>query len=78
MLLMHIIPIEQIDKDDSLWLDTHDLKRQEAKYSRLKLVKRIDDNKLTLNRLRIHGLKNAPQRSKKLEGELLDYIKSNE
>ncbi len=69
---------EQIDKDDSLWLDTHDLKRQEAKYSRLKLVKRIDDNKLTLNRLRLHGLKNAPQRSKKLEGELLDYIKSNE
>lgn len=69
---------EQIDKDDSLWLDTHDLKRQEAKYSRLKLVKRIDDNKLTLNRLRLHGLKNAPQRSKKLDGELLKYIESNE
>ena len=69
---------EQIDKDDSLWLDTHDLKRQKAKYSRLKLVKRIDDNKLTLNRLRLHGLKNAPQRSKKLDGELLKYIESNE
>ncbi len=69
---------EQIDKDDSLWLDTHDLKRQEAKFSRLKLVKRIDDNKLTLNRLRLHGLKNAPQRSKKLDGELLKYIESNE
>ena len=69
---------EQIDKDDSLWLDTHDLKRQEAKYSRLKLVKRIDDNKMTLNRLRLHGLKNAPQRSKKLDGELLKYIESNE
>lgn len=69
---------EQIDKDDSLWLDTHDLKRQEAKYSRLKLVKCIDENKLTLSRLRLHGLKNAPQRSKKLEGELLNYIKSNE
>ena len=69
---------EQIDQDDSLWLDTHDLKRQEAKYSRLKLVKRIDDNKLTLKRLRLHGLKNAPQRSKKLDGELLKYIESNE
>lgn len=69
---------DQIDKDDSLWLDTHDLKRQEANYCRLKLVKHIENNKLTLNKLRLQGLKNAPQRSKKIEGELLKYIESNE
>ena len=64
----------EIEKDDSLWLDTHDLKRHQAMYSRLKLVKRIEVNKLNLNCLRLHGLKNAPQCSKKLDGELLKYI----
>ena len=78
VVIRNNMKFNQIDKDDSLWLDTHDLKRQEAKYSRLKLVKRIEDNKLTLNRLRLYGLKNAPQRSKKLDGELLKYIENNE
>ena len=69
---------DEIDKDDSLWHDTHDLKRLKAEYSRLKLIKCIEPNKLTLNKLRLNGLKNAPQRSKKLDGELLKFIQDNE
>ena len=68
----------EIDNDDSLWLDTHDLRRNEMKYSRLKLIKRMDNYKLKLVFLKNHGLKNAPQRAKKLEGELLEYIESHE
>lgn len=70
--------ISEIDDDDSLWLDTHDIKRKEMKYNRLKLLKRFNTRKLSLDCLRKHGLKNAPQRAKKLDGELLDYIISQE
>ena len=69
---------DEIDEDDSFWLDSHDLKRRQASYSRLRLIKRIEPNKLTLNKLRLNGLKNAPQCSKKLDGELLRFIQGNE
>ncbi len=70
--------ISEIEEDDSFWHDTHDLRRKEMKYSRLKLLKRLDNNRLKLSFLREHGLKNAPQRAKKLDGELLEYIQSQE
>jgi len=70
--------ISEIEEDDSFWHDTRDLRRREMKYSRLKLVKRLDNNRLKLSFLREHGLKNAPQRAKKLDGELLEYIQSQE
>lgn len=70
--------ISEIEEDDSFWHDTRDLRRSEMKYSRLKLVKRLDNNRLKLSFLREHGLKNAPQRAKKLDGELLEYIQSQE
>ena len=70
--------ISEIEEDDSFWHDTRDLRRKEMKYSRLKLVKRLDNNRLKLSFLREHGLKNAPQRAKKLDGELLEYIQSQE
>ena len=68
----------EIKRNDDFWKDTHDLKREKMKYSRLKLVKRIEGNRLNLALLRQHGLKNAPQRSKKIDGELLAYIESFE
>ena len=72
------VSIDEIEQDDSFWLDTHDLRRSDMQYSRLKLVKRLDNYKLKLPFLNMHGLKNAPQRAKKLEGELLAYIESQE
>lgn len=68
----------EIEKDESLWINTHDLRREKMKYSRLKLLKRIDNPRLNFVMLKQHGLKNAPQRVKKLGGELLEYIESLE
>lgn len=64
----------EIEKDESLWIYTRDLRREKMKYSRLKLIKRIDSSMLDFESLKQHGLKNAPQRVKRLEGELLNYI----
>lgn len=64
----------EIEKDESLWFDTHDLHREKMKYSRLKLLKRINSTMLDFESLKQHGLKNAPQRAKRLDGGLLNYI----
>ena len=78
VVIKNNMSIDEIEQDDSFWLDTHDLRRSDMEYSRLKLVKRLDNYKLKLPFLKMHGLKNAPQRAKKLEGELLAYIESQE
>ena len=64
----------EIENDERLWFDTRDLRREKMKYSRLKLLKRLDSSMLDLENLKQHGLKNAPQRVKRLEGGLLGYI----
>ena len=78
LVVKNNLSFDEIEQEDSFWLDTHNLKREKMMYSRLKLVKRLDNYKLKLPFLKAHGLKNAPQRAKKLDGELLSYIESQE
>lgn len=68
----------EIDDDESFWIEKPDNDREEMKYSRLKLLKIIDSDRLKLEFLLKHGLKNAPQHPMKLNGELLKYIESQE
>ena len=68
----------EIEVDDSFWFDSSDINPKGMKYSRLKLVKRLDNDMLKLEYLLEHGLKNAPQKAMRLEGELLEYIESQE
>lgn len=64
------------DEDDRFWVNGNDIAAPDhsSRYARLLLIKSIDDPRLSLDKLRMHGLKNAPQLGKRLEGELLDYI----
>lgn len=77
-VVLNNIPYSEKLDDEAFWHDDRGLARQNLKYSRLKLLKVIDSKELTLNKLRQHGLKNAPQLAKKLDGELLEFIEANE
>lgn len=52
--------------------------RTREKYFRLKFIKFIDNDLLSLDRLQENGLNGNIQGKRKIEGELLDYILKNE
>ena len=64
--------------DDKYWRNSVWIRNPNDKslYSRLRLVNSFEDARLSLNALRANGLSNPPQRSKKLDGKLLQYINS--
>lgn len=69
------IPFSEIRDDKEYWLDQNAY--SEAKsgmYSRFILIEQISSEKMNLSELLNHGLKAAPEKGKKLDGELLNYI----
>ena len=62
------------EDDSEFWIGE---KPVNTKYSRLKLIQRIDTPLLSLERLYENGLKQAPQGALKLKGDLLDYIEKS-
>ena len=62
--------------DDSEYWITPNNGGEKFKYVRLRLLTKADTSLLSLDLLRDHGLKNAPQRAMKLESELLAYIET--
>jgi 5-methylcytosine-specific restriction protein A len=61
----------------TFWIDEKKFDQsKEWNYSRIRLVDEVDTTALSLKKLREHGLKGNIQGSKKLTGELRDYIMS--
>lgn len=68
----------EIKSNEEYWKDKEEYKKAlEGKYMKLVLVDQINNSKMSLENLMLHGLKAAPQGSKKLDGNLLKYIESN-
>lgn len=69
------IPYESITDDKEFW---HDITRyeqaQSGRYARLKLIEQADNENLSLNKLKEHGLKAAPQSAIKMSKELAAYV----
>ncbi|MBU1020149.1 MAG: hypothetical protein KJ847_02960, partial [Firmicutes bacterium] len=66
-------------RDDKLFwkkLDTYE-KSKNGLYCKLTLISHIQNKSLSLEKLKEHGLKVAPQGALKLRGELRDYIVAN-
>lgn len=69
---------ENVRDDREYWTDESEYnKALDGKYFRLELIEQIDRESLKLKYLLEQGLKAAPQKSKKLYGNLLLYIESN-
>jgi len=67
-----------IQRNEEYWIDkTEYQKALTGKYMKLSLVEQIYSSKMSLENLIANGLKAAPQGSKKLDGNLLEYIERN-
>ena len=64
--------------DDEFWIIPISEKRKQTKYARLELIKCIDNEYFTLDKLRMNGLKNPPQKAMKIFGKLENYINQYE
>lgn len=64
--------------DKEYWINELEYSKSiSGKYFRLELVEQVDTEKLKLEYLLQYGLKAAPQKSKKIYGDLLVYIETN-
>ena len=69
--------MRMVDKVDDTEFWVGDNPQNETKrYTRLKLLKRINRSDLSFHSLKEHGLNNAPQKALRVKGELLSYIES--
>lgn len=65
----------EITDDKEFWYDIKKYKReQQGLYVRLKLIEQADNENLTLEKLRAHGLTSAPQGPRRMGEELADYV----
>lgn len=68
----------QIRNDKEYWVNQSDYEKSLSGYFfQLKLLARSNTDELGLDKLKSHGLSNAPQGPKKLSGDLLNYIENN-
>lgn len=69
------LTLNETTQDKKYWVDqlTYDNSKV-SKYMRLKLVQKIDNELLTLDKIIEYGMKGAPQRATKLKIETLSYI----
>lgn len=68
----------EITDDKEYWQDIEEYEKSlSGKYARLKLVKFLDSEKLSLDELKKHGLKAAPQGPMKVKEQLEAYLESN-
>ena len=71
----HSIPFSESTDDKDFWYDLEEYKKSfEGKYARLKLIDQADSDYLTLDLLKLQGLKNAPQGPIKVGDALADYL----
>lgn len=69
------IPLDKVVDDSAYSLKKSPVKYdRDAKFLRLKLLKKIDNPNLHLDCLRGYGLNSSMQSNFKVSGELLDYI----
>ena len=69
------IPLNEIVDDSEYSLKQEPTKYdKDAKFLRLKLLKKVDNPKLHLEHLRNHGVTSSMQSNFKVSGDLLDYI----
>lgn len=72
------LKFSEITDDREYWIDIKVYeKAQSGTYCRLKLLNQVDTDKLSLENLKKHGLKVAPQGPMRLSGELVSYINKN-
>lgn len=68
---------EEITDDKEFWIDKDEYYKSTKKlYSRLRLLEFVDNDSLKLDKLKINGLKAAPQGPMRLKEEILEYIQS--
>lgn len=69
------IPFTECTDDKEYWYELEEYKKAlEGKYARLKLVEQADSEFLSLDKLKQHGLKAAPQGPIKVNNVLADYL----
>lgn len=69
---------EEITDDKKFWYDTEEYESSlSGKYARLRLIERVDSEKLSLYELKENGLKAAPQGPMKVKEQLEVYLESN-
>lgn len=69
---------DEIIDDKDFWYDIDEYKKSlSGKYVRLRLVERVDSEKLSLYELKENGLKTAPQGPQKVREQLEAYLESN-
>ena len=69
------MPFSECTDDREFWIDIEAYeKAKEGDYVRLKLVEQVDREELSLENLKQHGLKNAPQGAMRIKEELVKYI----
>lgn len=68
----------EIRDDREYWKDLNAYNiAKSGLYARFRLLERIDGYELSIEKLKQHGLKQAPQHPTKLSGALLEYIEKN-
>lgn len=71
------IPFSEIRDDKDYWIDKNAYEiAKDGLYARFNLIEQINSEKMNLSELIHHGLDSAPQKGKKLSGELLEYIET--
>lgn len=66
------MPFSECTDDREFWIDIETYeKAKEGDYVRLKLVEQVDREELSLENLKRHGLKNAPQGAMRIKEELV-------
>ncbi|WP_186671145.1 HNH endonuclease [Sporosarcina sp. BP05] len=69
---------EKITDDKKYWINIEEYEKSiSGKYARLRLVERVNTDKLALDRLKEYGLKAAPQGPIKVKEELGSYLEKN-
>ena len=66
---------KNIRNDYEYWIDTTQYEKSlDGKYMRLKLIESIDTEKLSLDSLQMKGFLGNPQGTRRIDGEILNYI----
>lgn len=72
------IAFNEITDDKKYWYNKEEYeKSQSGKYTRLRLVERVDSEKLSLYALKEKGLNGAPQGPMKVKEQLVEYLEDN-
>ena len=67
------IPFDERTDDASLWNERDEVDPS-MKYTRLRLIRTIDRNELSLDNIRKIGINNAPEKSMKISSETVNYF----